>query len=440
MGRFPEGSHFMRLAPGSPASEVSMEPKFFAVADPRISFDASRLLYSGQQKKDGDWQVWEAGIDGSEPRQITHCIAGCVQPVYLPHNQIAYTSLIGNAVGTESAVYVCNTDGTRAHRITFGPGDYQVETVLHDGRLLLAADSVGGHRPVPHGGSDGGYRALYTIRPDGSGLTLLRQNASASGVTEGATELADGAIVFIQRKHLSGAAPEGELQWLRPGALRASGAAQKAPADYESAAELQEGTLLVAERELHASGHRFGLYTFDLASRTRGELLYLNPRASSVQAVAVRSYAAPEYYWTILHPEVTTGRLLCLNSYASQDGSGGRLAGHIAQVRVIALNQSSRREDVLGKAPVEADGSFYVTVPADMPVRFELLDAKGGVIHKQTSWIWARNGEDRGCLGCHESNAMAPENHWPRALRRLDTPTPLAAFGHSSSQHPQGIQ
>jgi hypothetical protein len=28
-------------------------------------------------------------------------------------------------------------------------------------------------------------------------------------------------------------------------------------------------------------------------------------------------------------------------------------------------------------------------------------------------------------VGCHENKAIAPENRWPLALKRFDTPTPL---------------
>jgi hypothetical protein len=114
--------------------------------------------------------------------------------------------------------------------------------------------------------------------------------------------------------------------------------------------------------------------------------------------------------------------------------AGGRLVGRIAKVRVLALEQPGNRERIVGDAPVESDGSFYATVPADAPIRFELLGATGKMLHAQQSWIWVRNGEDRGCQGCHDSPALAPENHFPMALRRFDTPTPLGSVMHAQSR------
>ena len=109
------------------------------------------------------------------------------------------------------------------------------------------------------------------------------------------------------------------------------------------------------------------------------------------------------------------------------DEPSGHIPATISRVRVFALDESSSRsEHALGEAPVEKDGSFFVEVPANQPVRFDLLDAKGQVLRAEHSYIWARPGEQRGCAGCHSSKAVAPENRWPLTLKRFDTPTALA--------------
>ena len=97
---------------------------------------------------------------------------------------------------------------------------------------------------------------------------------------------------------------------------------------------------------------------------------------------------------------------------------------------MLTLDAATQKESVLGEAPMEEDGSFYIAVPPDKPVRFEVLDAAGRVVRAQRSWIWARSGEEHGCVGCHEDRAVAPENRWPMALRRFDTPTRLDLAKH----------
>ena len=324
-----------------------------------------------------------------------------------------------------SAVYVSRLVGTDTHPITFGPGNFQVETVLRSGRILVSAET-----PLVATTAIKQSRALFTLRPDGSGLALLRDDNSSNN-RGGAIEMADGTIVFVEA---TGNSAGGQLAWIRQGALRASNLT-KVPSKYASADQLDDATLVVARENSAGSKNReFDLYTFDLAGKRVGDLLYRNAKASSVQAVPLVPHALPLIYWSILHPTAQTGRILCLDSYISQDVASGRLAGRIAKVRVLTLEQPGNRERVVGDAPVESDGSFYATVPADAPIRFELLGAKGEMLHAQRSWIWVRNGEDRGCQGCHDSPALAPANHFPMALRRFDTPTPLGNVMHAQRE------
>jgi hypothetical protein len=35
---------------------------------------------------------------------------------------------------------------------------------------------------------------------------------------------------------------------------------------------------------------------------------------------------------------------------------------------------------------------------------------------RTTAWMWVKNKENRGCIGCHEDDELAPENVLPKAL------------------------
>ena len=80
---------------------------------------------------------------------------------------------------------------------------------------------------------------------------------------------------------------------------------------------------------------------------------------------------------------------------------------------------------VLGAAPVESDGSFFVKVPGDKPIRFAVLDAKGAILRQEHGWFWARGGEQRICVGCHAGPERASENRVPAVLLRTTTPVDL---------------
>jgi hypothetical protein len=270
--------------------------------------------------------------------------------------------------------------------------------------------------------------------PDGAELRLFRQDASVDFVHPGAQELEDGAIVFV-KGHRATPSLGGQLAWVRPGHLRAE--ALTSPRDlYASVHAWGPEKLLVSRRDSKDKGANgaFDVYTFDVASRSLGKRIAHQNGFSNIAPFVVAPHKAPIVYPSILHLGEKTGRLLCLDSHVSMDAPHGRIAAPIAQVRVLALERDGQ-ERVLGDAPVEKDGSFYMTVPADTPVRFALLDAKGNVVHAQKSWIWVRPGEDRGCLGCHEDQALAPENHSPQTLGRFDTPTPVGVPRQTQTTH-----
>jgi hypothetical protein len=166
--RFPQGSRIVSLA-NENSSPVSLTPEFFAAADPQISFDGTRVLFAGKQESGTPWQIWEMNTDGSGKRQLTRCASDCLRPAYLPREEIVFTVAPSGAAGSGSQLYVSKRDGAEAHPITFGPGDFQVETVLRNGLILASARS-----PLLPAGRADSSREFYTVRPDGSELASFR--------------------------------------------------------------------------------------------------------------------------------------------------------------------------------------------------------------------------------------------------------------------------
>jgi hypothetical protein len=226
-------------------------------------------------------------------------------------------------------------------------------------------------------------------------------------------------VVFV-KKH-SVAEMGGELAVVRRGALHNS-PISSAPNLYLSAGRWEAEFAVVALKGSPVGNEPFGLYAFDVSRGRVGETLFADSKLSSLDAVPVSSHTPPRWYWSTLNPQLKAGYFICLNSRLSMEAPGGRFGSDTAKVRVLALDTRSGRERTLGEAAVETDGSFYIAVPPDQPVRFELVDASGKSVHAQRSWIWARSGEEHGCVGCHEDKAIAPDNNWPQALRRFDTP------------------
>jgi len=426
--RFPQGSSVSRFHPAAKEHGViRLTDDFFAAADPQMSFDGASILFSGQKAQSDHWQIWEMDLDGGHKRQITKCSEDCVRAVYLPADEIALTVEEGKEKQLRSYLAVQKMDGSNFHPITFGNAPFRLETVLADGRIVASAPW-----PLVGGDASNSPRMLYTLRPDGTALESFRCEHNEKSVQLDAEELADGSLVFV-RKPLDGTSAGGELMQIRQGSLSSTpvGAHQSG---FQSLCQISEEESIVAKQTVSApnSSGRFDLYLFNLKTGL-SEHLYADAQLSSIQPVPVLPRAVPKHYWNTLNPESKTGNFISLNAYLSADDPHGRIATPISRVRVFALDITEGQERNLGEAPVESDGSFFVQVPANWPIRFALLDAKGGVIREEHSWVWARPGEERGCTGCHGDKAVAPENRWPLTLRRFDTPTPLGEKDHGSA-------
>ena len=450
--RFPQGSRLVRLGPSDDTPRC-LTPGFFTAADPRTSFDGARVLFAGKKTIDSPWQIWEINADGSGDQQVTHCPTDCLRPAYLPRDEIVYTALSEGPNGrplsgsgaqrisppttgsiTRTAVtsqlWVSKVDGSDAHPITFGPGDFQVETVLKNGMILATARS-----PLLPSSGLPANRELYTLRPDGTGLGTLRCDHQHPAIRSQAEELDDGAVVFVKAS-LTSRTLGGDLAWIRRGALH-NAPLTAPPILALSPQPIAADKLLVARASANGTTteRKLTLYAFDAALGSFVTPIYNDPKVSVVEAVPVAAHEPPRWYWSTLNPELQRGHFVCLDSYMAEGVPHGRIAAKLTRVRVLTLDAASQKETLLGEAPIEEDGSFYIAVPPDKPLRFEVLDVAGRVIRRQQSWIWSRSGEEHGCVGCHEDRALAPENRWPLALRRFDTPTRLDLANHPVSAH-----
>ncbi len=330
--RFPAGSRIVRLGRRSD-HPTNLTPGFYAATDPCVSFDGSKVLFAGKKDPSETWQIWEMSIEGTGQRQVTHSDGNCLAPAYLPREAFAFSGEVTNPDGRRAyQVYFGKLDGNGVHPITFGPGDYEVESVLPSGLILASARSN-----LQAQGGSANSRSLFTLRPDGSGLEALRSDN--------------------------------------------------------------------------------------------------DPPTIRTQTVPVAAHPAPRWYWSTLNEKAQAGYFICLDAALSADTPKGRFSTAPVKVRVLALDTAIGKEKSLGDAPVEQDGSFYIAVPPDRSMRFELLNAQGTVMRAQKSWIWARPGEEHGCVGCHEDRAVAPENRWPLALRRFDTPTRLGLQSPLGAAH-----
>ncbi len=102
-------------------------------------------------------------------------------------------------------------------------------------------------------------------------------------------------------------------------------------------------------------------------------------------------------------------------NHLNKDGSSGEVR-HVRVIEAIPLPRDRDRrggdigdtnfekQRVIGYAPVRADGSFSIEVPANRSLHLQTLDENGLMLVNQMTWIQVMPGERRLCTGCHDSH------------------------------------
>jgi hypothetical protein len=250
---------------------------------------------------------------------------------------------------------------------------------------------------------------------DGSGVESYRCD---HGVARwGGKQLASGDVVFTHGASMA--------RFTSPLAHEERISAPHA--EYAGAAvETADGAWLLSARSAGAA--HFSLRLWKPGASALQTLLAIKD-TDLVQPVVVAPHAQPLQHPTALHPW-SYANLLALDARQSREGD---LKAPPKSVRLETLNEAGHAV-ALGTAPVETDGSFFVKVPGDKPIRFSLIDAKGSVTRQEHGWFWIRSGEQRICVGCHTGPERASENTVPAVLLRSTSPVDLTAVPPTITQ------
>ena len=371
-------------------------PNFMASADPAVSPDGARLLVAGRRTAGDRWQVFEVAIQGGgEVRQITAGEGDFVRPFYLAEQRVVYTRILNGNSWIESAPLA----GGAAERLTFSGAPVLTDGVLRDGRILFETQFRG---------NGGAARDIMTVYPDGTGVEAVR--CDHGGDRHSAREIAAREIVFAE---------SGRLARFTPALAHETELA--APAgEFDGPAEaLSNGEWIAAMRPNAAS--RYRLVGWRAGARAAAQVV-IGDNANALEPVALAAHDAPTRFPSALVASRTWLNLLCLDARTSRD----RMQAGIAGVRVFTQGDHGE-ERLLGQTAVEEDGSFFVQVPGDRPVRMEVLNAAGRVLRGEKNWWWGRRAEQRVCVGCHAGPEHAPENAVPVVLLRKDVPVSMLA-------------
>jgi Tol biopolymer transport system component len=406
----------------------------YSARDPSLSFDGTRVLFAGKKTASSYWQVYEMQVDGSGLRQITHEAMDCRSPIY----QSAFYAItsdrtwhqitfVGSVAESVPNLYSAKLDGTMVRRITHNPYGDLDPFLMPDGRVLFAG------RQSNRREGDSERVALFGINLDGTDYAIFSGDEGARFKRMPSVTTSQLAV-FVESDeptpdgagHLAAVALRRNLHSHRRLTESSDGL-------FHSPSPLPNGEILVSRRPSDGST-TYAIYRFD-PSTAKMARVYDDPDYHDIQAKLLGPQPEPDGRSSVVNEEDPTGVLYCLNVYINDlEKRSWMPRGMVKRLRVLeglprpgsaaGGSQLPPATRMLGEIDVEEDGSFNIRVPANIPIQLQLLDDEGMALRSCT-WIWARNRESRGCIGCHEDGELTPENLVVRAVTKPSVPLTL---------------
>jgi hypothetical protein len=410
--RFPAGAQLLLVHNGKATPLV---PDFAATADADVSYDGKSVLFAGRKMANDSWQIWELTLQDGSVRRVVSTATDAERPFYLPGGRLVWAQRTPGGFQLESSDDGRPQESTPRNP-TVGPGLLPLSYinasafpagVLKDGRILFEAGFPLGQGSIPE---------LFLVYADGSGAESYRCDHGRG--RWGGTQLNSGDVIFTHGTSLG--------RFTSPSAHEEPVAAPRG--EYASAiAEIEPGEWLVSIRT--GSDAHYALRSWKPGTPTM-KTVFADRGEDLVEPVPVIPRERPHRHPSGLHPW-DYANLLALDARLSREGD---LKTAPASVRLEAQNASGDAVS-MGTAPVEQDGSFFVKVPGNTPIRFALLDKNGAVLRRERGWFWARGGEQRICVGCHTGPERAAENRVPAVLLRTTIPVDLTVPPKSAKTH-----
>jgi Hydrazine synthase alpha subunit middle domain len=435
-----------------------------------LSFDAREFVFSAMAPGDDHYHLYRINVDGTNPCdaalgkqsvgpcQITDGAYHQVYPIYVPGGRLMFLTT-QNVEGAEvpqmedeyerqtgSQLAVSNIDGSG---LALGPRNVShrvAPSLLSDGRVILTEWQHLGDK------NDGALRivsqdmtnAREAFGNEGKALTnsVLRAREIQPGkvvaigtsrdrtyqagkillINLGGPDVASQSEARSQAVDLTPDVP-GDRQPSFKGVGRyydVSGVGD--PAKNQFLVSWSDGFVEDEVNSMAKAPPDFGIYVFDASSKT------LQPVVNEVgnweispRAIAKRS--EPSALSGSFVAEGTQGTLLSAVNVYDSTMFPALQPGQVKRVRITEGFSSEEGfpnmfglsefdgQARLGEMDLNPDNSFKAVIPANVPVRIQLIDkygmavptqGPGGSNASEPVWIQGRSGEARACNGCHE--------------------------------------
>ncbi len=459
------------------AERVLVPPETGYIMRMDLSFDAEKVVFGMKPANERSFHLYEVGIDGKELQQLTSSPYDDMDPIYLPDGRIMFSTSRGHTYvrclpqSASTVLARCDADGKNIYIVSRNNEPDYTPSLLPDGRVLYTRWEYT-ERPLWR------LQKLWTINPDGTGLSVYWGNASAHPdvIWEARAIPGTTKVIFAAVGHhnvMTGCLgivdvskgleyPHGiskitaDLRWPESGDSR--GPNPVTSPHYHAGGRFwsyrcpyplgPEDFLVSAARD---NNGRFDLYLMDIHGNR--ELIYVGHN-NSWYARPLRPRPKPAHRpdrveWPAAGETPAGGSLFSADVYEGVEGLPRGKARYLRVIQMDAKTYSSGfkswrhsgpaisviQEDgvkrILGTVPIAADGSVSFKVPAGKALHFQLLDEHRRCIQIMRSFTGVMPGESRGCVGCHAMHHGSPQARPdPGLVRRAPaelTPPPWGA-------------
>ncbi len=437
-----------------------------------VSFDGREIAFSGKASGDSNFHIYRINVDSTNPCdaalgkvsqgacQITMGPYDDTYPIYAAGGQIVFTTN-ENVEGDEVPQFEDEYERARTAQLAFMNIDGSART--------LGARNVS-HRVSPCLLSDG--RVMFTQwdhlgEKNNGDLMVINQDSTVAREAFGKEndsafnshlrchEVTPGNVVVIGTSrdrtyqagklvlvHLGGPTVDKQSE----ATATYSDLTPDVPGDntpsfmgvgrYYDAVPIgtngtqyltswSDGAVQTSLNTMAQSPPQFGIYVYDSASQTRFPLVNDIGYWDTTPRVIAQRPEPPATAATQLAQGTSSTLMAAINVYDSTMFPS-LPPGTVKMVRVTEGFSAEEGfpddfgltefdgQSRLGETPLQADGSFKVLVPPNVPVRFQLIDqfgmaataaggSPGGDTVSEPIWIQGRPGEARVCGGCHEN-------------------------------------
>lgn len=451
LNHFSKGGNLYSLMPASPNGKLTNLTKLTEgdVADPEMSYDGLKVLFSMRRTGSDRWHIYEMNVDGTGLRQITnHPERDDFDPTYLPNGKILFTSNRPGFVDEYNrqkaeVMHVMNADGSNVEQISFNLSDDFDPIVTRNGTIVYTRWEH--HGPINR-------FPLFFTHPDGHG-TFTKFSPHRHRSFFHPREMPDGSIIAVKSNMVNGdrgplviirdASTAGEplehghMEVITPNVDESGPPYPNGVFKYPH--PLPDGRILVSYAPPHEENEEadYGLYTIkpDGSDLT---LLYNDPEFHEFDAVVIGDRPIPNALSSVVDRAEESGVFLVENAYFRQQNDGQvRPDPAIQEIKAVMVIEGVPRplgdresfgktnfeqKRILGVAPVQSDGSFAIRVPANTPLSFNTLDSLGRALVVKRNWVTVRPGEQfEKCSGCHGPRGQDSGNPNPVAAKTEPT-------------------